>query len=65
MKKYSVLFGLAILALIIDGSLSYDIFDTRPETLKVWAVLGLILVLGLIIAAADASKPPRDKDDPE
>lgn len=65
MKKYAGLFGLAILALIIDGSLSYDIFDTRPETIKVWVILALTLVLGLIIGLAHDSKKPPNNDDPK
>ena len=65
MKKLAVLIGLALIALIIDGTLSYDIFDARPETFKVWFVLGLIAVLGLIIVVADASKHPGTKDNSE
>ncbi len=63
MKKYAYLTGLAILVLIIDGTMTYDIFDTKPETLKVWLVVGLIVILGLIIVIADASKKPGPKND--
>ncbi len=56
LKKFAVLVGLALLALIIDGMLTYDIFDTRPETLKMWLVLALIVILGLIVVVADTSK---------
>lgn len=63
MKKFAILLGLAILALIIDGSLSYDIFDTRPESLKVWLLLALVVVLGMIIVVADSSKTHKDEND--
>lgn len=56
LKKFAVLVGLALLALIIDGSLTYDIFDARPETFKIWLVLALIAILGLIVVVADTSK---------
>ncbi len=56
LKKFAVLVGLALLALLIDGMLTYDIFDARPETLKLWLVLALIVILGLIVVVADTSK---------
>ena len=54
--------GLVILALIIDGTMSYDIFDARPETLKMWLVLALIVIIGLVIVIADNSKTNNDQD---
>ena len=57
--------SLVILALIVDGTMSYDIFDTHPETIKVWLVLGLIVVIGLIIVIADSSKTNHDQDNSE
>ena len=62
MKKLAVLMGLVILALIIDGTMSYDIFDARPETLKMWLVLALIVIIGLVIVIADSSKTNNDQD---
>jgi hypothetical protein len=53
---------LVILALIIDGTMSYDIFDPRPETIKMWLVLGLIVIIGLVIVIADSSKPDNNQD---
>jgi len=64
LKKYSVLLGLAILVLIIDGSLNYDILGAGPGTLKFWLWVLFIFVLGLFIWIADEHKPPRDKDRP-
>ncbi len=54
--------GLVILALIVDGTMSYDIFDARPETLKMWLVLALIVIIGLVIVIADSSKTNNDQD---
>lgn len=65
MKKFAVLMGLVILALIVDGTMSYDIFDSRPETIKMWLVLGLIAIIGLVIVVADSSKINNDQDNSE
>ena len=65
MKKFAVLMGLVILALIIDGTMSYDIFDARPETVKMWLVLGLIVIIGLVIVVADSSKIDNNQDNSE
>ena len=54
--------GLVILALIVDGTMSYDIFDARPETLKMWLVLALIVIIGLVIVIADSSKTNNDQN---
>ena len=54
--------GLVILALIIDGTMSYDIFDARPETLKMWLVLALIVIIGLVIVIAESPKTNNDQD---
>jgi putative Mn2+ efflux pump MntP len=62
LKKFAVLMGLVILALIVDGTMSYDIFDARPETLKMWLVLALIVIIGLVIVIADSSKTNNDQD---
>ena len=57
--------GLVIFALIIDGTMSYDIFDPRPEILKMWLVLGLIVIIGLVIVIADSSKINKNQDNSE
>jgi len=62
LKKFAVLMGLIILALIIDGSMSYDIFDSQPEAIKMWLVLGLIVIIGLVIVIADSSKTNNNQD---
>jgi hypothetical protein len=62
LKKFAVLMVLVILALIIDGTMSYDIFDPRPETIKMWLVLILIVIIGLVIVIADSSKTDNNQD---
>jgi len=57
--------SLVILALIVDGTMSYDIFDSRPETIKMWIVLALIVIIGLIIVVADSSKIDNNQDNSE
>jgi hypothetical protein len=65
LKKFAALMGLVILALIIDGTMSYDIFDFRPETLKTWLMLALIVIIGLVIVIADNSKIDNNQDNSE
>ena len=57
--------SLVILALIVDGTMSYDIFDSRPETIKMWVILALIAIIGLVIVVADNSKTNHDQDNSE
>lgn len=57
--------GLAILTLTIDGTMSYDIFDSHPETIKMWIVLALIVIIGLVIVLADSSKTHNNRDNSE
>ena len=57
--------SLVVLALIVDGTMSYDIFDSRPETIKMWLVLALIVIIGLVIVVADSSKINNDQDNSE
>lgn len=57
--------SLVVLALIVDGTMSYDIFDSRPETIKMWIVLALIVIIGLIIVVADSSKIDNNQDNSE
>jgi putative Mn2+ efflux pump MntP len=65
LKKFAVLVSLVSLAIIVDGTMSYDIFDSRPETIKMWLVLALIVIIGLVIAVADSSKINKDQDNSE
>lgn len=46
MKKYLIFILLVILAVLIDGSLAYDILDYKIDTPFRW--LGLFLILGIL-----------------
>ena len=65
LKKFAIMLGLIILAIIVDGTMSYDIFDSRPETFKMWLVFALIVIIGLVIVIADSSKIPKNRDKSE
>ena len=65
LKKFAILASLVSLAIIVDGTMSYDIFDSRPETLKMWLVLALIVVIGFVIVVADNSKTNNNQDNSE
>ncbi|MFQ5673920.1 MAG: hypothetical protein ACE5G9_12600 [Nitrospinales bacterium] len=45
MKKFSLLLSVVVLTLIIDGVLTYDIFEFKIDTFWEWLTLGLILVV--------------------
>lgn len=64
MKKFILLLILVVLALAVDGTLTYDIFDFRMDTLTTW--LGLILFLAIlgIISWADSAKKHEKKNTP-
>lgn len=65
LKKFAIMLGLIILAIIVDGTMSYDIFDSRPEIFKMWLVFALIVIIGLVIVIADSSKIPKNRDKSE
>ena len=64
MKKTFLLVLLVLVALIIDGTLTYDIFDFRKETRGAWLMILLAVFLLLVILIADASKKHDDEDSP-
>lgn len=64
MKKTLILALLVLVALIIDGTLTYDIFDFREETRGGWMMILLAGFLLAIVAIADSSKKHDDKDNP-
>ena len=49
---------LALLALLFDGTLSYDILDFRLRTFSDW--LGLFLVAIIIVTIAFAESPKKN-----
>ena len=51
-----------ILALLLDGTLSYDIFDLRVLTFTGWLGLLLVFVICGSIAWADSAKKNQKKN---
>lgn len=62
LKKAALLLLLATAALILDGTLTYDILDFRRETWYGWFMLFLVLLIGVILIVADHSKKDGNED---
>ena len=58
LKKGVLLLILALLALLFDGTLSYDILDFRLETFSDW--LGFFLVVIIVVTIAFAESPKKN-----
>ncbi|QPJ62032.1 MAG: hypothetical protein G3M70_09165 [Candidatus Nitronauta litoralis] len=65
MKKTLLLILMVIIALIIDGMLTYDIFDFREETEGGWLLFLLGVFLLSVIILVDSPTNDVDKDNPE
>jgi hypothetical protein len=58
LKKGFWLLILALLALLFDGTLAYDILDYRLNTFSDW--LGLFLVAIIVVTIAFAESPKKN-----
>jgi len=58
LKKWVLLLILALLALLFDGTLAYDILDYRLKTFSDW--LGLFLVAIIVVTIAWAESPKKN-----
>ena len=58
LKKLALLLILAVLALLFDGTLSYDILDFRLKTFADW--LGFFLIVIIVVTIAWAESPKKD-----
>jgi hypothetical protein len=58
LKKGVLLLILALLALLFDGTLAYDIMDFRLTTFSDW--LGLFLVAIIVVTIAFAESPKKN-----
>ncbi|GJL78776.1 MAG: hypothetical protein NPINA01_17650 [Nitrospinaceae bacterium] len=56
MKKAGLFFILMVLALLLDGTLSYDIFDLRVLSFTGWLGLLLVVLICGTIAWAESAK---------
>jgi hypothetical protein len=58
--KWLLLLILALLALLFDGTLSFDILDFRLDSFVDW--FGLFLVVVIVVAIAWAESAKKDKE---
>jgi len=58
LKKAALLLTLAVLAMLLDGTLSFDILDFRLESFSDW--LGFFLVTIIIVTIAWAEPPKKN-----
>lgn len=63
--KYFLVGLVVVLAVAIDGALSYDLIDFRADSFSHW--IGLLLVIFIIgaILLAENPKPPDQKEEKE
>jgi uncharacterized membrane protein (DUF441 family) len=59
LKKAALLLTLAVLAMLFDGTLSFDILDFRLESFSDW--LGVFLVAIIIVTIAWSDSPKKDE----
>jgi hypothetical protein len=56
LKKAILFFILVVVALLLDGTLSYDIFDLRMLSFTGWLALLLVVIMCGTIGWADSAK---------
>jgi hypothetical protein len=56
LKKLALLLILAVLALLFDGTLSYDILDFRLDSFADWLGFFLVVIIVVTIAWAETLK---------
>jgi hypothetical protein len=62
LKKAILFFILVVLALLLDGTLSYDIFDLRMLSFTGWLALLLVGIMCGTIAWADSTQKNEKKN---
>ena len=62
LKKIAFLTLCVVVAIIVDGSMSYEIFNTHPDTLIGWLLASITFILVVVIWLADASKKNDHQD---
>jgi hypothetical protein len=63
--KKAILFSiLVVLALLLDGTLSYDIFDLRMLSSAGWLALLLVAIMCGTIAWAESTQKSEKKNNP-
>ncbi len=64
MKKLVFLSIVIVLALALDGMLSYGIFDLDVGSVTLWTTALILVGIFLAIAWADATKKHENKNNP-
>lgn len=64
MKKYVFLIILIALGILVDGALSYDIFDLRLGSPAGWIGILLTLTIFITIFWAESTKKDEKKNTP-
>ena len=65
LKKTALSFLLILAAILIDGTLTRDIFDYGIHTAEGWVSLLLILAVAATVAWADSTKKSEKENNPE
>ncbi len=65
MKKLAALTGLITTLLIIDGTMTYDIFDLEHQSFEFWLSLGLFAFVFLVIMFAEFATSSDNQDSSE
>ena len=65
LKKLAALTGLIIVLLIIDGTMTYDIFDLEHQSTEFWLALALPIFIFIVILVAEYATPSNNKDNRE
>jgi len=64
-KKLAALTGLIVVLLIIDGTMTYDIFDLEHQSTEFWLALGLFAFVFIVILIAEYATPSDNQDNRE
>ena len=65
MKKLAALTGIILVLLIIDGTMTYDIFDLEHQGTEFWLSLGLFVFIFVVILFAEYATPGDNKNNRE
>ncbi|CAI2716879.1 hypothetical protein [Nitrospina watsonii] len=64
MRKLILLLSIAIIILIIDGTMTYDFFDLENKSVDFWLAAGLSAIIFLVLLFAEISKRSDKPDHP-
>ncbi|CCQ89964.1 hypothetical protein NITGR_190074 [Nitrospina gracilis 3/211] len=59
MRKVAALLSIAVIILIIDGTMTYDFFDLENKSFDFWLAAGLTVVIFIVLWFAETSQRPN------